>query len=171
MEYHDAATGALTSSFNNQGRLVASDTSGDLYFVNPGVGIYKTSPTGQLVWQYNRFGVDWPLTVDADGRVYCGDQSGNVIGISASGSEMWEVHLSNKSLYNTAPVIGPHGQLFVLEQDQIVTALTSVPEPGTVVLLTSTVACLIACRLALQFVRPDVSGVARPRRIPPSPSL
>jgi len=135
VEDRNPATGALVSSFSTGDTLQAMDSAGNLYF-SAANEILKTTATGQTLWQYTRNYMDWPLTVDAADDVYCGDQEGDVIALSSSGTEDWEIHLSNNypDLFNTAPVLGPGGEVFVEElSDRTVTALVPVPEPRSLV--------------------------------------
>lgn len=137
VEERSAADGSLISTFHSVDVLQAVDSSGDLYLSGENE-IIKTTPAGQIIWRYGRNYTDWPITVDAAGNVYCGDQEGDVIGLSSAGTEMWEIHLGfgYPYLYNCAPVIGPNRQIFVEElSDQTVIALAPVPEPSGLSLL------------------------------------
>ena len=132
VEERNPTTGALVSSFLKKGNaLQATDSSGNLYFSNGGE-ILKTTSTGQAIWQYSRQSLDVPLTVDAVGNVYTGDEHGNVICLSYAGTELWELSLGSNYLggYHLAPVLGANGDIYVMEaQQQTVIALT-VPEPA-----------------------------------------
>lgn len=136
VEQRNPATGALVAQFGQTNVLQAMHSQGNLYFAGSNA-VLKTSATGQTIWQYTRQWMDWPLTIDAAGNVYCGTQQGDLVALSNTGSEMWEIHLSDAypGLYNTAPVLGPTGDIYLLElNDQRVIALT-VPEPSSLVML------------------------------------
>jgi hypothetical protein len=132
VEERNSADGSLISSFSSGDVPQAMDSSGNLYLSGSNE-IVKTTPGGQVIWRYARNYMDGPIAVDAAGDVYCGDQEGDIIGLSNTGTEMWEVNLSSAypDLYNCAPVIGPNGSIYVEElSDQTIIALASVPEPS-----------------------------------------
>jgi hypothetical protein len=143
VEDHDSASGNLVSQFTEPDSLEAIDSAGNLYFSGSSE-ILKTNSVGQVLWRFTHTHLNSRLVVDAVGNVYTGDQEGDVLGISAAGNQMWSLSVATLGpyyLYNTAPILGPSGDIYVLNlSDQAVSALVAVPDPACPAFLSFAVA-------------------------------
>ncbi len=133
VEIRDAATGKLVDQFHCTGKLQAMDADNNLYFTS-GTWLAKLDIAGQELWRYERNYMDWPLTVDVEGKVYAATQQGDIVAISAEGEELWDIHVTDAYpvLYSCAPVIGEEGAVYFLTRDGVGAI---VPEPTTACLL------------------------------------
>lgn len=115
--------------------LQAIGSDGTLFFTSNGA-ITATDLTGALRWQYRREWIDWPLVVDAAGKVIGATQQGDILALSSSGQKLWEIKVTDAYpvLYSCAPIIGPNGAVFALTRHGVVSI---VPEPSTFVLVAS----------------------------------
>ncbi|HSF39418.1 MAG TPA: PQQ-binding-like beta-propeller repeat protein [Thermoanaerobaculia bacterium] len=104
-----------TVAIDNDGILYASDLSGYLYALD--------AKTGQHFWTYNTYAAIWGSPYVADGKVYLGDEDGDVVVLKA-GKKMEVLHEVNmgSSVYTT-PVakdgvlyVGTRSKLFAIKE-------------------------------------------------------
>lgn len=104
-----------TVAIDNDGILYASDLSGYLYALD--------AKTGQHHWTYNTYAAIWGSPYVADGKVYLGDEDGDIV-VLKTGKKMEVLHEVNmgSSVYTT-PVakdgvlyVGTRSKLFAIKE-------------------------------------------------------
>jgi outer membrane protein assembly factor BamB len=99
-----------TVAITDDGLLFAADLSGFLYALN--------AETGELYWKYDAFAAIWGSPFVADGKVYLGDEDGDVAILEASKTKklLAELNLGN-SVYTTP--IAKDGVLYVMTRSRL----------------------------------------------------
>jgi outer membrane protein assembly factor BamB len=107
--YTDIRRSISTPSIKD-GLLYIPDFSGFLHCVD--------LATGQQVWKHDMFAAMWSSTMVADGKVYLGDEDGDMIIIRA-GRELEVINELNmgSSIYST--VVTANGVMYVMTRNQL----------------------------------------------------
>jgi len=158
VQVRDPATGDLVRTIDPPGVLQAMDGENNLYFTSSR-WLAKVNYLGEEVWRYEHNYMDWPLVVDAVGKVYCATQEGDILALSSDGEKLWELSVIDGAtpLYSCAPIIGEDGSIYLLAQGK---AVAIVPEPATVCLLAGSALILLGGRRRRQGADPPAPAVA-----------
>ncbi len=117
-----------TVAIDGNGILYASDLSGHLYALD--------AKTGQLYWKHDVFAAIWGSPYVADGKVYLGDEDGDVVVLKAGKTKevLYEVNMGS-SVYTT-PVakdgvlyISTRSKLYAIQEGAGKKPETPKPEP------------------------------------------
>jgi len=101
---------SLSTASVADGLLYVADLSGFLHCFD--------AKTGQAYWTYDVFAAVWGSTLVADGKVYLGDEDGDVV-VLAAGKEkklLAEMNMGS-SVYGTP--VPAHGTLFLINRNQL----------------------------------------------------
>jgi outer membrane protein assembly factor BamB len=92
------------------GLVYQSDFSGFLYCLD--------AKTGQLYWKHDLFAAVWGSPVNIDGRIYLGDEDGDVVIMQEGKTEkvLGEYNMGS-SVYST--VVPAHGALYIVTRNQL----------------------------------------------------
>jgi outer membrane protein assembly factor BamB len=99
-----------TVAIDNDGVLYASDLSGHLYALD--------AKTGELYWKHDVFAAIWGSPFVADGKVYLGDEDGDVVVLRAGKKKevLHEVNMGS-SVYSTP--VAKDGTLFIMTRSKL----------------------------------------------------
>lgn len=99
-----------TAAIDNDGILYMSDLSGHLYALD--------ARTGELYWKHDVFAAIWGSPYVADGKVYLGDEDGDIV-VMRAGKKKEVLHEVNmgSSVYSTP--VAKDGTLFVMTRSKL----------------------------------------------------
>ena len=99
-----------TAAIDKDGILYMSDLSGHLYALD--------ARTGELYWKHDVFAAIWGSPMVADGKVYLGDEDGDVV-VMRAGKKKEVLHEVNmgSSVYSTP--VAKDGTLFVMTRSKL----------------------------------------------------
>ncbi|HEY9419775.1 MAG TPA: PQQ-binding-like beta-propeller repeat protein [Thermoanaerobaculia bacterium] len=99
-----------TAAIDNDGILYMSDLSGHLYALD--------ARTGELYWKHDVFAAIWGSPYVADGKVYLGDEDGDIVVLRAGKKKevLHEVNMGS-SVYSTP--VAKDGTLFVMTRSKL----------------------------------------------------
>jgi outer membrane protein assembly factor BamB len=92
------------------GIVYAADLSGFLYALD--------AKTGQLYWQHDTFAAIWGSPFVADGRVYLGDEDGDVV-VLAAGKEKRLIAETNMGAAVLSTPVAKDGVLYVMSRNRL----------------------------------------------------
>ncbi len=100
----------ISSAAIKDGVLYIPDLSGFLYALDPA--------TGEHYWTYDAFAAVWGSPFVADGKVYLGDEDGDVV-VLAAGKKMVEISEQNMGAAVYTTPVAHDGVLFVLSRNRL----------------------------------------------------
>jgi outer membrane protein assembly factor BamB len=108
--HYDKIRRSISTPSIKDGLIYIPDFSGFLHCLD--------LKTGQPVWVHDMFAAMWSSTLVADGRIYLGDEDGDIV-IMATGREAKVINEVNmgSSVYATA--ITANGVLYVMTRNQL----------------------------------------------------
>ena len=106
----DAIRRSISTASVKDGMLYISDFSGFLHALD--------AKTGKLVWKHDMFAAMWSSTMVADGKIYLGDEDGDVIVMQAGREKkILAENTMDSSVYST--VITANGVMFIMTRNNL----------------------------------------------------
>jgi hypothetical protein len=94
----------------HEGLVYAADLSGNLYCID--------EKTGQIYWTYEAFAAIWGSPYVADGKVYLGDEDGDVAILRTGKTKQLVAEINMGSAVYTTPV-ADKGVLYIVTRDRL----------------------------------------------------
>lgn len=122
--HYDKIRRSISTAAVVDGLVYQADFSGFIHCLD--------AKTGQVYWVHDMFAAVWGSTLVADGKVYLGDEDGDVV-IMAAGKEKKVIHEINMGSSVYCSPVPANGSLFIVNRNQLFCireGATSKPEPA-----------------------------------------